>query len=170
MRQGVAFNFIPELLGDVKTVVNLSKNPKKLYLESSIETIKAAGKVFTLIGERKLTEKKKESFRNIEKQYEILCKKKLQHYEEEVAIKIEKRYQEVQYIINDRQDREMIVRDFIKDVEMELSKIIDAMRELQQYKGGEEADMMDEIYRKAVRNYRRLITTFTEGGNSHGEL
>ena len=61
MRQEAAFRFIPELIGDITHTMELSGNPKLLYVEAAVNTLHMAADVFGSVEEHKNTKRKKET-------------------------------------------------------------------------------------------------------------
>ena len=63
MSKDSAFHFIPELIGDYAHVMELSGEPKRLYIETAVRTLHSVADVFEALGEHSITQQK----RNTEK-------------------------------------------------------------------------------------------------------
>ena len=83
MRNGPAFRFIPELVGDIALVLEISSNPTQLYIESGLATIKTASKIFRAIQEHKNTEQIKENAQIIREKYSQAAELRITNLEEE---------------------------------------------------------------------------------------
>ena len=123
MRKGAAFRFIPELLGDFEHVMELSGNPKLLYVDTAVNTLHAASDVFQTFEEYGNTKRKKETLETIKKKYKDLEGVRLKNYQDEEIRRIDIEYEKVKNKIRDGQFRDKEVRSFIQSLEKDLKKI-----------------------------------------------
>ncbi|WP_026527807.1 hypothetical protein [Butyrivibrio sp. VCD2006] len=168
MRQEAAFNFIPELIGDFVHTMELSENPKLLYLEAAIRTLHMAADVYESVEEHNNTKKKDEKKRALQKEYSELEKNRTEHYVQEAARKIDITYERVKIKIHDGDFRDKEVRKFISCLSEELHKARDIFNDIQIDPDYPYRDEVEEVIRKTLRDYNKLLTVFIEEEDNNG--
>lgn len=166
MRQKAAFVFIPELVGDFFHVMEVSGNPRQLYIEAAVRTLHMGGDLIRAITEHKSTEEKIRTKKQIEEAYDSIKREKLEYYEEEVLSNIDISYQKIKQKISEGQFRDKEVRSFIKLLEKELQRLFDAFSGIQVDSDLPEASRIDEVARKSLRDYKKLLSLFIEEENN----
>ncbi len=170
MRKTAAFQFIPELIGDFAHVMEMSGNPKRLYVETAIETLHAAASALAVFNEHKNTKKKKETEEALQKEYDDLRKKQIEHYEEEEVRKLDIAYEKVKLKIQGGQFRDKEVRSFIRYVEQDLQKAMEILNQIMHMdRDRYDISNIEEVARKVLRDYNKLLTIFIEEESGNGE-
>ena len=164
MRRGSAFQFIQELIGDYAHVMEISENPRLLYIETIIESLHTAANVFQAIEEHRNTQKKKETVNQLEKDYNELANDRLANYSIEEAKKIDALYEKVKQQISAGRFRDAEVIQFISYLGADLKKVNDIYSSIQRLPDYPDSFKIEERLRKAMRDYRKLITLFIEEG------
>lgn len=168
MRQNVAFRFIPELIGDIAYTMKLSGNPKILYVEAAINTLHMASEVFEAVEEHTNTKQKKETKQALQETYSELEKVRANHYIQEAVCNIDNTYERLKIKIRDRQFREKEVCKFIRCLKDELYKVIDIFKEMQKNPDYPNRSKVEEVTRKSLRVYNKLLTFFSEEEEKNG--
>lgn len=168
MRQGSAFIFIHELIGDIAHTMELSGNPKLLYVESAINTLHMAADVFESIEEHRNTKQKKETKQALQEKYSELERERTDHYIQEAVNNIDITYEQLKMQVRDGQFRSMEVRKFIKCLEEELYKTVDIFNDIQVDPDYPDRDKVGEIMRRTLRDHNRILTIFIEEEEKDG--
>ena len=160
MKGKAAFRFIPELIGDIGHTRELSKNPKLLYIEAAINTLRMAADVFQAVEEHRNTKRKKETKQIIQEKYRNLEQTRMINHLEEAVRNIDINYERVKLKIRDGKIRDKEVREFITCLKNELHKAIDIFNEMQVEPDYPDRDTVEEVTRRALRDYNKLIILF----------
>ena len=168
MRQGAAFRFIPELVGDATHVMELSGNPNLLYIEAAIGTLHMAVDVFEAVEEHINTKRKKESEQVIQKRYRELADIRTKNYREEELRAIDITFEDVKAEIRDGHFRDDAVRGFIDSLKFELHKVLDIFSRIQMDPDYPDRAKIEELTRKSLRDYNKLLSIYIEEGNEDG--
>ena len=169
MRQAKAFKFIPELIGDFARTMELSSNPKLLYVEAAISTLHMAADVFQTIEELINTKHKKETEQAILDIYRGLEKKRTENYVQEAARQIDIAYECVRVKVHNGQFRDKEVRNFISCLKEELYKVIEIFSEMQMKPDFPNRGKVEEVTRKTLRDYNKLLKIFIEEEENDGQ-
>ena len=169
MRKGAAFRFISELLGDFEHVMELSGNPKLLYVDTAVNTLHAAADVFQTFEEYGNTKRKKETLEAIKKKYTDLEGLRLKNYQDEEIRRLDKAYERIKNKIRDGQFRDREVRSFIQSLEKDLKKALGIFQEIQADPDYPERAQVEEITRRTIRDYQKLLTIYIEEEEKDGE-
>lgn len=169
MRKEVAFQFIPELIGDIAHTMELSGNPQMLYVEAAVNTLHMAAKVFETIEEYINTKQKKETKQALQEKYSELEKTRTDHYIEESVRNIENTYERLKMKVRDGQFRDAEVRKFINCLKEELHKVIDIFNDMQLDPDYPDREKIEEVTRKSLRDYKKLLTIFIEEEEKNGQ-
>lgn len=169
MSRGVAFRFIPELVHDIARVHELSRNPMLMYLESAMGTMHMAASVFETVEEHINTKRKMEAEQVIRKTYGQLADIKAKNFRDEELRKIDADYEAVRAKVQDGLFRDEMVRDFVALLQERLFKVREFFIDAQLDSDYAEQSRIDELTRKALRDYSSLITIYMEEGNACGE-
>lgn len=168
MNKKPAFRFIPELIGDITHVMELSKNPSQLYLESAISTLHAGFDVYQAVIERRNTEEKEKTKQQIQQVYDKLQEERVNNYEQEILNQINVGYEKVKCKIGEGQFWDNEVRAFVKQIEANLNRLIDILKDLENDPDNLNKNKVDELMRRALRDYNRLLKSFVEEGENNG--
>ena len=168
MRREAAFIFIPELIGDIAYTMEMSENPKLLYVEAAVKTLHMAADVFESIEEHISTKRKKETKQALQEKYSELEKVRTDHYIQEAVLKIDNTYERLKEKVRDGQFRDAEVRKFINCLNAELHKVIDIFNKMQVDPDYPDRSMVEEVTRKSLRDYNKLLTIFIEGEEKDG--
>ncbi len=160
MRGEAAFRFIPELIGDIGRTMELSNNPKLLYIESALNTLHMAADVFTTIEEHRKTRRKKDAKQIIQEEYSKLEQARTDNYIQEAVRKIEIYYERVKLKVRDGKFRDREVRKFITSLKNDLYKAIEVFNEVQIEPDYPNREAVEEVTRKALRDYKKILTIF----------
>ena len=160
MRQNDAFLFIPELIGDFAHVMELSGNPKQMYIETAIATLHAVTDVFTAFEEYANTKYKKQTEQTLHKHYSDLEKTRFSNYEEEAVRKLDVAYEKVRSKIQDGELLDMEARVFISSLQKELHKAIGIFKNMQIDPDYPDSSKVEEVTRRAMRVYKNLLTIY----------
>lgn len=169
MRQEVAFRFIPELIGDITHTMELSGNPKLLYVEAVVNTLHMAADVFESVEEHKNTKRKKETKQALQEKYSELEKARTDHYIQEAVRNIDNTYERLKIKVRDGQFRDKEVRKFINCLKEELHKVIDIFNDMQIDPDYPNRSKVEEVTRKSLRDYKKLLTIFIEEEEKDGQ-
>ena len=168
MRQGAAFQFIQELIGDYAHVMKMSENPSSFYVETAIQSLHAAADVFLAIEEHRNSKKKKETADLLQDNYERLASERMKHYCSDEIQKIDLMYEEVRQQINAGEFRNTKVMEIIPYLRDDLKKTIDLYSYIQARYDYLDSLKVEERLRKAVRDYNRLINISIEEDETNG--
>ena len=168
MRREAAFRFIPELLGDINHVMELSKNPKRLYVEVAVDSLHAGVKTITAFIEHSNTKHKKDTLKALQKQYEDLGQKSIDNYIEEAVRKIDIDYEQIKANIAKMQFRSSEIRAFIDCLSNELRRVIDILTVIQADPDYPDRADVEETLRKTMRTHQKLLTLHIEEGQKDG--
>lgn len=169
MRQEAAFRFIPELIGDITHTLELSGNPKLLYVEAAVNTLHMAADVFESVEEHINTKRKKETKQTIQEKYSELKKTRTDHYVQEAVRNIDNTYERLKMKVCDGQFRDTEVRKFINCLKEELHKVIDIFNDMQIDPDYPDREKVEEVTRKSLRDYKKLLTIFIEEEEKDGQ-
>lgn len=169
MRQTRAFQFIPELIGDFAHTMELSSNPKLLYVEVAISTLHMAADVFQTIEEHINTKSKKETEQAILDMYSGLGKKRTENYVQEAVRQIDVAYEYIRIKVRNGQFRDKEVRNFISCLKEELYKVIEIFSEMQMKPDFPNRGKVEEVTRKTLRDYNKLLNIFIEEEENDGQ-
>lgn len=170
MRQEAAFRFIPELIGDIAHTMELSGNPELLYVEAAVNTLHMAADVFEAVEEHKNTKRKKETKQAIQEKYSELEKKRTDHYIQEAVRNIDNTFVRLKIKMCDGQFRDTEVRKFISCLKEELHKLIDIFNDMKIDPDYPDRNKVEELTRKALRDYNKLLTVFIEEEEKDGKV
>ena len=168
MRREAAFKFIPELIGDIAHTMELSGNPKLLYVEAAINTLHMAANVFELVEEHVNTKQKNEIRKILQEKYSEMEKVRTDHYIQEAVRNIDITYERLKIQVKDGQFRNIEVRKFIKSLKDELHKVIDIFNVVQTDPDYPDRDKVEEVTRRTLRDYKKLLTIFIEEEEKDG--
>lgn len=168
MRREAAFKFIPELIGDIAHTMELSGNPKLLYVEAAINTLHMAANVFELVEEHVNTKQKNEIRKILQEKYNEMEKVRTDHYIQEAVRNIDITYERLKIQVKDGQFRNIEVRKFIKSLKDELHKVIDIFNVVQTDPDYPDRDKVEEVTRRTLRDYKKLLTIFIEEEEKDG--
>ena len=169
MRKEAAFNFIPELIGDFSHVMELSGNPKALYVEAAVGTLHTAVNVFAAFQEYGNTKRKKATKRAIQQKYEDLKSAATLNYQTEELRRLDIEYEKVKNKIHDGKFRDREVRGFIKYLQTDLQKVYEIFQHTQVDPDYPERTRVEEVARKTLRDYKKLITIYIEEEEKDGQ-
>ena len=162
MREGTAFHFIPELLGDINRVIELSGNPKRLYIEAAIGTLHSAASVFACVQDHINTKHKEEISQILNENYKDLDEKKNMNHIEEELCKIDIAYESVKLKIQNGQFRDVTVKQFINKIKDELHRVYGIFKIIQADSDYSDKSKIEEVARKTLRDYNKIITVCIE--------
>ena len=166
MRNGAAFNFIPELLGDASHILELSANPTRLYVESAIKTLHMASNVIQAFTEHLNTVDKARLKRVTIEKYNKLELVKLENSINEEVLRLDNEYESIKIKIRDGEFRDRAVREFIGYIGDELKKVLDILNEMDSESDFSEQSKVEEIMRRTLRDYNKIITIYVEEDNN----
>jgi hypothetical protein len=169
MRQEAAFRFIPELIGDITHAMELSGNPKLLYVEAAVNTLHMAADVFESVEEHINTKRKKETKQPLQEKYSELERTRTDHYIQEAVRNIDNTYERLKMKVSDGQFRDMEVGKFIDCLKEELHKVIDIFNDMQIDPDYPDRSKVEEVTRKSLRDYKKLLTIFIEEEEKDGQ-
>ena len=169
MRQEAAFRFIPELIGDITHTMELSGNPKMLYVEAAVNTLHMAADVFGAVEEHINTKRKKETKQLLQEKYIAMEKTRTDHYIQEAILNIDNTYERLKMKVRDGQFRDTEVRKFIGCLKEELHKVIDIFNDMQIDPDYQDREKVEEVTRKSLRDYNKLLTIFIEEEEKDGQ-
>ena len=166
MSRRAAFRFIPELVQDFVYVRELSGNPTLMYIESAMNTLHMATSVFAAIEEHINTKRKEEAEQEIRKRYGHLADIRAENYRDEELQRLDIDFETVRAKVQEGLFRDEVVRDFVSLLQTRLFKVIETFSSTQMDTDFAEQSRIDELTRKALRDYRSLIAIYIEeGGN-----
>lgn len=169
MRQEAAFRFITELIGDITHTMELSGNPQLLYVEAAVNTLHMAADVFESVEEHINTKRKKETKQALQEKYRELEKVRTDHYIQEAVHIIDNTYERLKTRVRDGQFRDTEVRKFINCLKEELHKVIDIFNDMQIDPDYPDREKVEEVTRKSLRDYKKLLTIFIEEEEKDGQ-
>ena len=169
MSKDSAFHFIPELIGDYAHVMELSGEPKRLYIETAVRTLHSVADVFEALGEHSITQQKRNTEKTLKEEYEKLIEKRYENYAEEILRKIDIDYESLKDKINKGKFRNKEVRKFIKCLQDELLKAVNVFNTLRSEPDYSYWAKAEEVTRKAWRDYNKLITIYIEEEEDNGK-
>ena len=162
MKREIAFRFIPELIGDIAHTIELSGNPKMLYVESAINTLHMAADVLQSVEEHINTKQKNEIKKALQEKYSEMERVRTDHYIQEAVRNIDITYEQIKIQVKNGQFRNVEVRNFIKCLKEELHKVIDIFNDIQVDPDYPNRDNIEEITRRTLQDYKNLLTVFIE--------
>jgi len=169
VRKGNAFHFIPELIGDYVHVMEISRDPNRLYIETAVNTLHMAASVFEAFEEHSITQRKREAAWALQEEYEKLKEERYEHYTEEMLRKIDLDYEKVKDRISKGQFRSKEVRKFIKCLQDELFKAVDIFNKIKMDSDYPDWAKVEEVMRRAWHDYNKLLTIYIEEDEDNGE-
>ena len=162
------FRFIPELIGDFSHVMELSGNPKMLYVEAAMNSLHAVTSVFAALEEHTNTESMLMTEQTLRKEYSDLEKVRNSNYEEEVIRKLDITFETLKSKVRDGKFWDKEVREFIDILKKELNRMIDIFHNMQLDPDHPERANIEEVTRKTVRAYNNLLTIYIEEDQENG--
>lgn len=168
MRREAAFKFIPELIGDIAHTMELSGNPKMLYVEAAINTLHMAADVLGSVEEHINTKQKNEIKQALQEKYSEMERVRTDHYIQEAVRDIDITYERLKIQVKDGQFRNVEVRKFIKCLKEELHKVIDIFNVIQADPDYPDRDKVEEVTRRTLRDYNKILTIFIEEEEKDG--
>ncbi len=168
MRREAAFKFIPELIGDIAHTMELSGNPKMLYVEAAINTLHMAADVLGAVEEHKNTKQKNEIKQALQEKYSEMERVRTDHYIQEAVRDIDITYERLKIQVKDGQFRNVEVCKFIKCLKEELHKVIDIFNVIQADPDYPDRDKVEEVTRRTLRDYNKILTIFIEEEEKDG--
>lgn len=169
MRQKAAFRFIPQLIGDIAHTMELSGNPQMLYVEAAINTLHMAADVFETVQEHENTKRKKQAKQTLQEKYSELKEERTDHYIQETVRNIDITYERLKIRVRDGQFRDTEVRKFLNCLTQELHKVIDIFNDMQINPDYPDRAKVEEVTRKVLRDYNKLLTIFVEEEEKDGQ-
>ena len=169
MGKDKAFQFIPELLGDYVHVMEISGDPNRLYIETAVSTLHMAANVFEAFEEHRITQRKTETERTLQEEYKKLKEERYEHYTEEILRKIDLDYEKVKDRIRKGQLRNKEVRKFIKCLQDELFKAVNIFNRIKADPDYPDEAQVEEVMRRAWRDYNKLLKVYIEEEENNGE-
>lgn len=169
MSKDAAFRFVPELIGDYAHVMELSNNPKLLYVETAVKSLHMAADVFMAVEEHKNTKLKLNTKQVLQEKYEELERIRLDNYETEAVRRLDVLYEAVKSKLQKGQFRDTEVIGFIQYLQKDLRKVIDIFKSIQVDPDYPEKPRIEEITRRTLRDYNKLITIFFEEEETNGQ-
>lgn len=157
MRKEAAFNFIPELIGDFSHVMELSVNPGLLYVEAAISTLHTAMDIFTAFETYENTKRKKEIKQELQHQYEDLGCVTTSNYQIEELQRLDIEFEKVKSQIRNGKFHDKVVRDFLKYLQKDFKRFLEAFQQTQIDPDYPEKTKVEEITRRALRDYNKLL-------------
>lgn len=168
MRQEAAFKFIPELIGDITHTLELSENPKLLYVEAAVTTLHMAADVIASFEEHINTKRTKETKEALQDKYDTLEKTRTEHYIQEAVHSIDLTYERLTERIRDKHFRDMEVRKFIDCLKSNLYKVFGILKSIQTDPDYPEQSKVEEVTRKTWRDYNKLLRIYIEEEEKDG--
>ena len=169
MRKEKAFQFIPELIGDIARTMELSGNPAELYVETAVNTLKMAAAVFESVEEHKNTKRKIETKLALQEKYSEMDKARTDNYLQEAVRNIDNTYECLKMKIHDGQFRDTEVRRFINCLKEKLHKVIGIFNDMQIDPDYPDCSKVEEVTRKSLREYNKLLLIFIEEEEKDGQ-
>lgn len=169
MRKEAAFTFIPELIGDYSRVIELSGNPRLLYVEAALGTLHTAATVFAAFEEYGNTKRKKTTKQAMQQKYNDLKSATTLNYQAEALQRLDIEYEKVKSKIHDGQFRDKEVRGFIKYLQTDLQKVYEIFQHTQIDPDYPERTRVEEVARKTLRDYKKLLTIYIEEEEKDGQ-
>lgn len=168
MRHGIAFRFLPELVGDCAHLLMISKTQNRLFVETALETIHAAAGVYAAIIEHATTNYKNELANSIHEKNRHKVQLRIDNLEVEEVKKLDIEYAKVKERIVAGQFRDKEVRVFLNYLRRDLEKVLGYFRNMQHDPDFPDPWRIEEITRKTFRDYNRLLKISIEGDKSDG--
>ena len=162
MKKEAAFNFIPELIGDFSYVMKLSKNPVAMYVEAAVRTLHTAVDVYTAIEEYGNTKRKKATKQVMQQKYDDLKSVATLNYQTEELGRLDSEYEKVKSKIHDGKYLDREAREFIKYLQADLKRVYSIFQHIQIDPDYPERTKVEEVARKTLRDYNRLLTICIE--------
>ena len=169
MSKDAAFRFIPELLGDYAHVMELSRNPKLLYVEAAVKTLHMASDIFLAVEEHRNTKLKAKTKQALQENYKELERARTENYETEAVRKLDVLYETVKNKLREGQFRDSEVIGFIQYLHKDLKKVLEIFKTMQVDPDYPEKARIEEITRRTLRDYNKLITLFFEEDETNGQ-
>lgn len=161
MRNGLAFTFTQELVGDCIHILTLAQSPEVLAFEAGLETLRAGCSVFSLILTKRTTKDlqvKAQEYVDVQIQTYVLQLKEKQN-------NLERQYRTIRQREEDQQFRDRQLMELGRAICGELKKLSDAIGQFQpelvQGEYGDvaptrELDLLHETARRAMRDYQNI--------------
>ena len=170
MRKEAAFNFIPELIGDLSYVMELSGNPTAMYVEAAIGTLHMAVDVFAAFEEYGNTKRKKATKQAIQKKYDDLKNVTTLNYQTEELRRLDIEYEKVKSKIHNGKYQDREVREFIKYLQTDLQKVCAIFQNTQIDPDYPERTKVEEVARRTLRANRNVLRIYFGEGQNHAEV
>lgn len=169
MRKVAAFSFIPELIGSFSHVIELSGNPKALYVEAAVGTLHVAVDVFVAFQEYGNTKRKIIIKQAMQQKYgDLKSAATLNHQTEELR-RLDIEYEKVKNKIHDGKFCDSEVQGFIEYLQTDLKKICEIFQQTQVDPDYPERTRVEDITRKTLRDYKNLLTICIEEEEKNGQ-
>ena len=104
----------------------------------------------------------------LEMSYDELIETKKKDYELEILNNIDVTYEHIKLKVSEGKFRDKEVTNFIKLLEKRLQRLLEILKEVQVEPDYPDRTKIEELTRKALRDYRRLITIYIEEEDSNG--
>lgn len=169
MNRRAAFRFIPELVLDFARVSELSRNPMLMYLESAMSTIHMAASVYEAVEEHMNTKRKEDAEQAIRRKYGRLADTRDSYYRDEELRKLDADFESVKAKVRDGLFRDEAVRSFVALLQTELSRVLEVFSNVETDSDFGEQSRIDELTRKALRDYKILLAVYIEEGSRNDE-
>ena len=162
MKGETAFNFIPELIGDVAYVKELSNSPKTLYVKSVLNALQAVANIFGTFEEYKNTKSKIRSKQAIQNVYDDLKTDAVLNYQIEEIQRLNIEFESIKIKIQKEEFSDKEVRGFIKRMEMQIQRVLEILHEFQSDPDYPDKTVIEEATRKLLRDYGKLLSLYIE--------
>ncbi|WP_026495876.1 hypothetical protein [Butyrivibrio sp. WCD3002] len=161
MRNKQAFVFIPELVGDFKHVIDLSQNPGILYVETAIKTLHMASSLYRAYVEHTITNQLEEEVKNLQERIDEIELQRIKDYESEILNLIDIDYQRIRAKLEERKFNDEQVIGFISCIKKELERLNSFLAKISDDDiNYNDLDLVEEMRRRSLRDYKRIITEF----------
>ena len=164
-----AFRFIPELVGDFAYVMEISKNPVRLYIETAIETLRMGKSIFQAIEEHYKRRNKDKTKKQIQKEYRGLEDIREINKELEMLGEIDSSYNSIKQKITEEKFKDNEVKEFLNLLKTNIKKLNDILKGYQVDPDNPEKIRVEELTRRALRDYTRLISEIIKEEEIDGE-
>lgn len=157
MRNKRAFTFIPDLMGDAASFIQIPTDPAVFIFDAALETMKAAGAVFTYFAERENTQLLEEA---LSRQAQNQVKEYVKELENQ-RLKIEARYQRERADLEERRLKSEAKLELAKLISSELRNISKRLAKLRESLADMDGDArtildLDQLYEMERRVSRDL--------------
>lgn len=162
MRKRSAFWFVPELVGEAATVLNLTKSPIQLYIDTSLKVLRTATDVFSLYQNHKITkamEQNRDEIVEMSIEQDALLR---DYIKEEQIREIEIQYLKVKQYLNESKQVDEVLEILTLLIEDNLRKVISISSLIRRDESFRKICEIDELYRRSLRSYKNIISLHCE--------